>query len=220
MKQTIFFAALLTLAAALPHSLEAQNYYPLDLGKTWTYQVTEYATSDTNRTDTKGLLNGTAKREQWGTATVTHTVQKDTLFNGKTYKIIGSSRDGSRQFVRFEGSDFFRFNAETFHEDNFLKSGLTEGNLWIDYANEAQTAGTLYKVVKVHQQLVVKGKAYQNVLEIGEMNGTLEQLVTFIQYKQPFTLTKYYAPNVGLIYQYAPYPFGGTYSDLEMVLQQ
>lgn len=195
-----------------------QSYYPLELGTSWTYNITEYATSDTSRMHNESMLSGKHNREEWFSAKAKFFVEKDSMINDKSYRVIANTNGSSVELIREENGDYFRFNNNTFKEDNFLKSNLELGNLWIDYHDATQKAVTVYKVVSISKQKVVKGKNYDNVIGISQFTGTTAQFFSMFNNKKAFPTIKYYAKGVGLIYEYTPYPLGRTYSDLEISL--
>ncbi len=218
MKKIAQQIALTAITTLLGISTFAQSYYPLDLGKEWVYNVTEYATSDTMRTHNEAMLSGKHNREKWGKQKVKILIEKDSTVNNKTYRVVANANGSKVELVREENGNYFRFNSKTFKEDNFLKANLEVGNIWLDYSNPEQTTATVYKVVSIKQQQFIKGKTYNDVIAISEYTGSMEQIYSLFTNKAAFPITKYYAKGIGLIYNYMPYPMGGTYSDVEVAL--
>jgi hypothetical protein len=194
-----------------------QSYYPLEVGKSWSYTLTDYATSDTNRTNLDAMINVSNQREKWGSIDIKYTVKQDSTVNGKIYKVITNNKNPfEKELIRKEDGNYFRLNDQTFKEENFLKTDVEVGNMWLDYENEDQTIATLYVVSCVDKQKIIKGKTYRNVIGIGEITAPVAQIIVFLQKEDNnFLPTKYYADGIGMIYSYVPYPVSGTYSDLE-----
>jgi hypothetical protein len=220
MKKIARNIVLITIGTLLGITAFSQSYYPLDLGKSWTYDVTDYATSDTSRNDYAAMLSGKHNREEWGKAKVKFVIEKDSILNGKTYRVVANANGSEVKLIREENGNYFRFNNRTFKDDNFLKPNLKAGNIWLDYSNPDQTVATVYKVITIDKQKMIKGKMYNNVIAISEFTGSMEQIYALFTNKAAFPITKYYAENIGLIYNYMPYPLGGTYSDLEISLSK
>jgi hypothetical protein len=204
----------------LGFTMFAQSYYPIELGTSWTYNVTDYATSDTSRKHNESMLSGEHNREEWGIQKMKIVVEKDSIINDKTYRVLANTNGSKVELVREENGNYFRFNNNTFKDDNFLKPGLEVGNLWIDYSNAEQTIATIYKVISMDKQKTIKGRNYKNVIAISEYTGSTEQFFAIFRSNQAFPIVSYYAEGVGLIYNYTPYPLGNTYSDLEVSLDK
>ncbi|NJN78343.1 MAG: hypothetical protein HC803_08475 [Saprospiraceae bacterium] len=208
------------MIAIFQNSLTAQSYYPLEIGTSWNYTVTDYATSDMERTNLDAMVSGAHKREKWGSVDIRYSVKKDSLVNGKLYKVITNSKDPFLvELVREEDGNYLRLNSTTFKEENFLKTDVEVGNMWLDYENEEQTMATLYVVSSFDNQKTIKGKTYQNVIGIGQITAPVTQIIAFLNEENPFIPTKYYSKGVGLIYSYFPYPLSGTYSDVEITMK-
>lgn len=220
MKKIACKIAFTAIGTLLGFTAFAQSYFPLDIGKSWTYDVTEYATSDTVRVHSEAMLSGEHSREEWSKQKVKFVIEKDSVVNGKTYRVIANANGSKSELVREEDGNYFRFNSRTFKDDNFLKSNLEVGNVWLDYGDAAQTFATVYKVVGVKKNKEIKGKVYNDVIAISEFSGSMEQIYSLFTNKVAFPITKYYAKDIGLIYDYTPYPLGTTYSDMELCLSK
>ena len=207
--------------AMIQTSTFAQSYYPLEIGKSWTYTITDYATSDTNRTNLQAMETGNHNREKWSSTDIRYTVKRDSVVNGKTYQLITNNKNPFEfDLVREEDGNYFRLNSSTFKEENFLKTGIEEGNMWLDYENEEQTVATLYVVSSIDKEKKIKGKNYKNVIGIAQITAPVTTIVAFLQEGETFMPIKYYADGIGMIYSYMPYPLGGTYSDLETMIKE
>jgi hypothetical protein len=220
MKKHQCLIAIIAIFAMIQNSTFAQSYYPLEIGKSWTYTITDYATSDTNRTNLQAMETGKHNREKWSSIDIIYTVKRDSIVNGKTYRVITNGKNPFEfDLIRQEGKNYFRLNNSTFKEENFLKTDVEAGNMWLDYQNEAQTEATLYVVTSIDKEKVIRGKNYKNVIGIGQITASVTQIVSFLQQDNLFMPTQYYAEDIGLIYSYMPYPFSGTYSDLETAIK-
>ncbi|MFK7949512.1 MAG: hypothetical protein AB8G11_18110 [Saprospiraceae bacterium] len=217
MKHTFYHIMLIVLFALCYNSITAQSYYPLKDGQTWKYNFIDYATSDTNRTNVDAMVSGKHNREVWSTTEVIFELRKDSVVNGKNYKVIVNKQNPfDVNLVREEGGNFFMLNNSTFKEENFLKTDVNVDDVWLDYENAEQTVATLYMVVAKEQTIQIKGKTYNNVIGIGKVTASVERIVTILQSDNPFIPVTYYAKGLGMIYSYLPYPLGGRYSDLEV----
>jgi hypothetical protein len=220
MKKHQCLIVIIAIFAMIQNSTFAQCYYPLEIGKSWTYTVTDYATSDTNRTDLQAMETGNHNREKWSSVDIRYTIKRDSVVNGKTYQLIINNKNPFEfDLVRQEDGNYFRLNSSTFKEENFLKTGIEVGNMWLDYENEEQTMATLYVVSSVEKEKTIKDKKYKNVIGIGQITAPVTTIVAFLQEGETFMPTKYYAEDIGMIYSYMPYPLGGTYSDLEIIIK-
>ncbi len=221
MKKYMFQIVCVATLTCLQTTINAQSYFPLDLGAKWSYTVTDFATSDTNRMNLKAMVNGEHKREKWSVNEITYQVRKDSVINGKSYKVITNSKDPfERTLVREEAGNYFQFNNKTFKDDNFLKTDVKVDDIWLDYENPEQTAATLYVVISIDNTKVIQGETYKNVIGIGQITASMEQIVEFVRSGSQFMPIKYYSKGLGLIYSYMPYPLSGTYSDLEKAIKQ
>lgn len=220
MKKHQYLIATIVILILFQNSTFAQSYYPLEIGKSWSYTVTDYATSDTNRTNLQAMETGNHNREKWGSIDISYVVKRDSVVNGKTYKVITNNKNPFEfDLVRQEGDNYFRLNNSTYKEENFLKTNVEIGNMWLDFENEEQTVATLYVVTCIEKEKVIKGKTYKNVIGIGQVTASVAQIAAFVEEGETFMPTKYYAEGVGMIYSYMPYPLGGTYSDLETAIK-
>ena len=221
MKSTTYKLIFFFFALVLHETIAAQSYYPLNIGQKWTHQYTEYATSDANRTDIKAMIAGEQAREIWSSTEIAFEVRKDSIINGKTYKVIVNKQDPFNiQLVREDNGNFFSFNNETFKEDNFLKTDVKVGDLWLDYENAEQTIATLYIVVEKAASLSIKGKNYNDVIGIGQITAPRQKIIAILKSENPFLPVTYYAKGQGMIYSYRPYPLGDRYSDLEIIIKE
>jgi hypothetical protein len=221
MKKHQCLMAIIATFAMFQDSVFAQSYYPLEIGKSWTYTVTDYATSDTNRTNLAAMESGQHNREQWGVVDIRYTIKMDSVVNGKIYQVITNSKNPFEfDLIRQEAGNYFRLNRVTFKDENFLKIGLEVDNMWLDYENEEQTVATLYIISSVDKEKIIKGKTYKNVIGIGQITAPVTSIVALLQEDETFMPTKYYADGIGMIYSYIPYPLSGTYSDVEMVVKE
>lgn len=221
MKKYLNGIAIIATLTIFHNSTAAQSYFPLDLETTWTYDLNNYATSDTNRTDLEAMVSGKQQREEWGSSEVTYKVRRDSVVNGQTYKIITNTKDPFEiDLVREENGNYFRLNDNTFKEENFLKTAVKQGDLWLDYENAEQTIATIYVIISVDKTKKIKGKIYNDVIGIGQVTASVEQLMAYLQEDNAFMPTKFYAKNIGLVYSYIPYPLGNTYADTEMVIKK
>ena len=212
---------LIAVFALFQNSTIAQSYYPLEDGQKWTYNFIDYATSDTNRTNIDAMVSGEHNRELWGTTEVTFELKKDSLVNGQTYKVLVNKQDPfDVDLVREEDGNFFVLNNSTFKEENFLKTVVNVDDVWLDYENAEQTVATLYIVIAKEKTMVIKGKTFKNVLGIGKITASVDQIIAILQSDDPFIPVTYYAKGVGMIYSYMPYPLGDRYSDLEVFINQ
>jgi hypothetical protein len=217
MKKHQYLIAIIAIFAMLQNSTFAQSYYPLEIGQSWNYTMTDYATSDTNRTNLVAMETGIHNREKWGSVDIRYTVKRDSIVNGKTYQVITNNKNPFEfDLVRQEEGNYFRLNSLTFKEENFLKTGVEVGNMWLDYENEGQTIATLYVISSVDKEKTIKGKIYKNVIGVGQITAPVTSIVAFLQEEETFMPTKYYADGIGMIYSYMPYPLSGTYSDVEI----
>jgi hypothetical protein len=220
MKKYQCLIAIIVMFATFQNSTFAQSYYPLEVGKSWTYTMTDYATSDTNRTNLVAMETGQHNREKWSSVEILYTVKRDSVVNGKVYQLITNNKNPFEfDLVRQEAGNYFRLNSSTFKEENFLKTGVEVGNMWLDYENEEQTMATLYVVSSIDKEKTIKGKSYKNVIGIGQITAPVTSIIAFLQEGDTFLPTKYYAEGVGMVYSYMPYPLSGTYSDLEMAIK-
>lgn len=210
---------LFVILTVFQNTVDAQSYYPLEVGSMKVYKEIDYATSDTNRTNLEVMVSGNHKREKWRTEEVKYEVMKDSVVNGKTYQVIRNSRTPfDLELVREDEGNYFKFDNQTFKEKNFLKTNVEVGNMWLDYENAAQTIATLYIVTSKDNQKIIQGKVYKNVIGVGQITAPVAHLIGFLQEENIFMPTKYYAEGIGLIYSYAPYPASDTYSDLERTI--
>lgn len=217
MKHIFCQTILLTLFVFCQHQLIAQSYYPLEDGQKWTYNYTDYATSDTNRMDISTMISGNHSREVWGTTEISFELKKDSLVNGQLYKVIVNGQNPyDVHLVREDNGDFFLLNNVTFKEENFLKTDVSVDDVWLDYENAEQTIATLYIVVAKEQSMKIKGKTYKNVIGIGKITASVEEIIGILQSENPFIPVTYYAKGIGMVYSYLPYPLSERYSDLEV----
>lgn len=221
MKHTFCQLMLVAIFALCYNSTTAQSYYPLTDGQTWSYNFIDYATSDTNRTDIDAMISGKHNREVWSTTEVTFELRKDSVVNGQRYKVIVNKQNPfDVNLVREEDGNFFMLNNSTFKEENFLKTTVNVDDVWLDYENAEQTIATLYMVVAKEKSMQIKGKTYNDVIGIGKVTASVEQIVAILQSDDPFIPVTYYAKGIGMIYSYLPYPLGGRYADLEVSVRE
>lgn len=220
MKHTFCQLMLVTIFALCYNSTTAQSYYPLKDGQTWTYNFIDYATSDTNRTNIDAMVSGNHNREVWATTETVFELKKDSVVNGQSYKVIVNKQNPfDVNLVREEDGNFFMLNNKTFKEENFLKTNVNVDDVWLDYENAEQTVATLYMVVAKEKSMQIKGKTYNDVIGIGKITASVEQIVAVLQSDNPFIPVTYYAKDIGMVYSYLPYPLGERYADLEVVIK-
>lgn len=201
------------------NSIVAQSYYPLDNGQKWTYRFTEYDAADANRTNINGMMKGNQVRNISSSTEITFEILKDSIINGKTYKVILNRQDPfDIKLIREENGNFFNFNKETFKEDNFLKTAVNVDDVWLDYENMEQTIATLYIVVAKEATMQIKGKTYNDVIGIGKITAPVQKIISILQSENPFLAVTYYAKGQGMIFSYLPYPMSDRYSDLEITI--
>lgn len=213
---------ILSICFSSANVLLAQNFYPLESDKRWTYHYSDFATSDSLRTAYPHARSD--HRTVWFYTKAQHQVVGDTMINGKTYQHIAiTNLEGNypmgNEYIRKEGNNYYRINNYIGKnaEILFLKDGLREGDKWITYHGDSAWY-TIHRVRTFNKRKMVKGQIFSNVVGITATTVNTKIPLDFTE-KVP-SPTYYYAENVGLIYTYMPYPLSETYSDREIVLSK
>ena len=217
MRHTFCIIMLINLFALCHNSVIAQSYYPLEDGQQWTYNFIDYATSDTNRTNIDAMVSGKHNREVWDTTKITFQLKKDSIVNGKNYKVIVNKQNAlNMSLVREDNGNFFLLNNLTYKEENFLKTDVNVDDLWLDYEDAEQTRATLYIVIAKEKSMTIKGQTFEDVIGIGKITAPVSKLIMILKSENPFIPVTYYAKGIGMIYNYTPYPLSDKYADLEI----
>lgn len=155
------------------------TYQPLTVGSEWNYTVT-------------GNNAGTFKITM---------LNKDTMVNGKSYKVASNSA-GSNEYYHKSGGDYFRFNkvAELNNQEVellYLKDNVNAGTSW----TETETATIQNITVTVQLAFTVSEKGISYVVNGVTFNDVIK-ITVVPTFPVPSTsdLQYYYAKNVGLIY--------------------
>ena len=128
------------------------NYSPLTAGSNWTYKYTE------------GNASSTFKL----TAT-----NRDTVANGKTYKVLTSS-EGTSTYLSKVGNDYYRFAAlptigvfeELYLMDNKAVNETWTGTTTFKYGTSDVTANRTYTIKGKGESRTVNGKSFSNVTHV------------------------------------------------------
>lgn len=139
-----------------PPANTTANYSPLTVGSNWTYNYTE----------------GTSSLESY-TLTVTN---KDTVINGKTYKVLSSSDNSGNNYLAKVDSNYYRFASFAgigSLEELYLKDNRPVNSTWTNSASFTLpgvpvplTADLTYLVEEKDISRGVNGKTYNNVIHI------------------------------------------------------
>ncbi len=157
------------------------NYSPLTVGSNWTYNYTEGTSSPTTFT-----------------ATVT---DKDTVINGKTYKVLSSSDDSGNKYMAKIDSNYYRFASFSgigSFEELYLKDNRPVNSTWLNSTSFTLpgiplplTADLTYLVKEKGISYPVNGKSYSDVIHITVTVSVLTQNIGGGDF--------YYAKAIGLI---------------------
>ncbi|HSR40477.1 MAG TPA: hypothetical protein VLL95_16325 [Phnomibacter sp.] len=168
----------------------ASTFLPGNANSTWSYE-------------SKNFVNSTT-----GAFVMTKT-SKDTVINGRTYKVYTISGGGNAYYLQ-SGSDYYQFSTfagtTSKVELLYLKSNAASGATW-DQDITIAIAGVGSVTAKLTSRVEAKGisysvggNAYSDVTQIKSTIGPL----TIPGVPVPITLvsdiTSYYANNVGRIY--------------------
>ncbi len=160
------------------------NYSPLTTGSSWTYDYTE---------------NASAK--QPFTLTVTG---KDTVVNGRTYKVLTSSDDTENKYLAKSDSNYYRFASFAdigSFEELYLKDNRDVNSTWtsaqtFNYSGSAIPANLIYTVKEKGVSHTVNGTAYNDVIHI---RLDISVMLPIIGNSNIGGGDFYYAKDIGLI---------------------
>lgn len=159
------------------------NFSPLTAASSWTYKYTE------------GSVSSNFKL----TAT-----NRDTVANGKTYKVLTSS-EGGNTYLSKVGNDYYRFASfpsiginsfeELYLKDNKAVNDTWTGSTNFKYNNTDVTANLAYLIKGKGGTHTVNGKAFNNVTHVRLDISIMAFGVSFAVGGGDF----YYQEGVGLI---------------------
>jgi len=152
-------AALFFSACAKDESAPGEstgNYSPLTTGSTWTYKYTEGSETPENYTLTA--------------------TNRDSVANGRTYKVLTSSDGSANRYLAKIGSDYYRFASfpdlgiNSF-EELYLKDNKAVNETWtataaINYGGFNINADLTYTIKGKAETRTVNGKAFDNVTHV------------------------------------------------------
>jgi hypothetical protein len=177
------------------------DYFPVVEGLAWRYRWAQYATIDSSL-----LMEDTVVLYADG----------DTLLENKSYKRIVDKTGQIDKLVRTEGDRYYGRNHELYtgfsEEYLFLDTGVPEGQSWSHIKNNGVDI-TEYVVEEKNATQVFNDVTYRGVIEL-KVNY---YYVDGGERHYRFSTRHYYAPGVGEIYAYYPYP-SRTYSNLNISL--
>jgi hypothetical protein len=134
----------------------AKSFTPLTAGTNWTYQYTEGATT-----------------LQTFKLTVT---SKDTVANGRTYKVLTTSNGGANNYLAQSNSEYYRLTSipqvglmnveELYLKDNENVNGTWTKNVNATVSGTNITAAFLYTIKGKGESRPVGSQTYQNVTHV------------------------------------------------------
>lgn len=129
------------------------NYSPLTTGSMWTYKNTEGTNAPKNYTLTAA--------------------NRDTVANGRTYKVLTSSNGSANRYLSKTGSDYYRFASFPelgigSFEELYLKDNKAVNETWtataaINYGGFTINADLTYTIKGKGERRTVNAKAYDDV---------------------------------------------------------
>lgn len=179
----------------------APNFGPLTTGSSWTYKYSEGSSS-----------SGTFK---------TTATNRDTVANGKTFKVLSNS-DGSSSYLAKIGNDYFRFASfpsiginnfeELYLKDNKAVNETWTGSATFKYSGQTITATLNYTIKGKGESRTVSAKVYNNVTRV--------RLDIFVFGSGVGGGDFYYQEGVGLIEAniLVTPPFGQPYTSKQEIL--
>lgn len=151
--------------------------------------------------------------------TVHFTVNGDTLIDNLRYKKILNEHGLIEKVVRKSGTQYFGRNHELYggfsHEYMFLDESIPVNGSW-EYLKQEGHAKTEYVVKSIHDVYTVNGIQYKNVIELDANYYT--DYNDGQNFELHYSAKHFYAPGVGEIYAFYPYPTSGWFCDIRYTL--
>jgi hypothetical protein len=181
--------------------IQSGSYFPLDEGKEWEY--------------VRWIRVGLDEPPGFIMDTLSLHVGYEVKVDGRTYKSIVDPEGNVDKLVRVEGSKYLARQHELYqndysHEYVFLDTDKAVGESWA-YIKDGGYSKTKYTIEAKRATHTYNGLVYKNVIKVRvnyyyrDVDGNFEHA---------HTVFHYYAPGVGEIYNFYPYPISSRYGDV------
>jgi hypothetical protein len=180
-----------------------KDYFPLQENAQWNYLQSYFSTEE------KSIF-------LWSD-TVQYVVKGDTVLDGTLYKKVVGPFGNLIKLVRKEGGKYYGRNHELYVGLNteylFLDEDAKANDSWKHYKNDGYTL-TEYKIRATNSKHTFNGIDYQDVMEL-QVNYYYKEGE---EYALNYSTLHYYAPGIGEIYTYYPYPVSFAFANKEITL--